>query len=263
MATSKDFSQRLLTVLSLLEMTPYRFSKTIGYKGAETIYRLLDGKIEPSVTFFKRVENSGLPINMEYLKENNFFEKPLLSYLKKGGYGNEIGINEGILYPCDLGKNYLKKIALHLIDEQEKEIELHLFTVFVSISGFHGLDFKFYFFMESDDKTTLHLDRKYSYIIEHDWRIISYVDHWTSVATYWRSQSLGFKTEEQDAWRRKYDKKIEHSLADVQNEILDIAKDEKAFFRKNSFLRVGDSPKLIFSSDTSLPDFHPDKFVKR
>ncbi len=64
-----EISARIDEVICLLHTNPNKFANALGYKRAQTIYDILDGKSAPSYDFFNRFTMSGYSvfINLRWL----------------------------------------------------------------------------------------------------------------------------------------------------------------------------------------------------
>lgn len=64
-----EISARIDEIICLLHTNPNKFANALGYKRAQTIYDILDGKSAPSYDFFSRFTMSGYSvfINLRWL----------------------------------------------------------------------------------------------------------------------------------------------------------------------------------------------------
>ena len=64
-----EISARIDEIICLLHTNPNKFANALGYKRAQTIYDILDGKSAPSYDFFNRFTMSGYSvfINLRWL----------------------------------------------------------------------------------------------------------------------------------------------------------------------------------------------------
>lgn len=68
-----EISARIDEIICLLHTNPNKFANALGYKRAQTIYDILDGKSAPSYDFFNRFAMSGYSvfINLRWLLTGN------------------------------------------------------------------------------------------------------------------------------------------------------------------------------------------------
>lgn len=64
-----DISERIITALDYLNVTPNKFGEILGYERSQTVYDIINRKSKPSFDFFCKYINSDISeiINIEWL----------------------------------------------------------------------------------------------------------------------------------------------------------------------------------------------------
>jgi len=119
-----DISERIYQVIEHLSITPNKFTKTLGYKRAQTIYDILNCKSAPSYDFFNRLFNS------EYSAMIN----PIWLLTGKGALTDNISSNQdrsSILPNCQScieKERTIKALEknVELLEKLNRSLELHI-----------------------------------------------------------------------------------------------------------------------------------------
>lgn len=101
----ENVSERLKKVLEVLKITPYEFSKVLGYKSPDSIYHILNGKQNISRSMIEKISQNYHDISINWLMvgQGSVFKDPLTALIGKKvnvhleGFGVE---GEVILVPC-------------------------------------------------------------------------------------------------------------------------------------------------------------------
>ena len=167
-------SERLLWILNHLNITPYRFSKKVGYKTPDSVYNIIRKKNFVSLGFLHKLKNTFPEINVDWLHLGN--GQPLVYNLKKGRYGDEYIIDGKILYPAGLSFLFLKKIAINFSEVLFTDHKNLSYIVKVKICAIEGLEFYFELFYY--DNGCKMKDRVYVLAVQPDWKVGIFFDYW-------------------------------------------------------------------------------------
>lgn len=101
----KDVSERLKELITMLNISPYEFSKVLGYKSPDSIYHILNGKQSLSRSMIENINTKYSQVNINWVLfgKGAMFNDPLTALI-----GQEVNVNlkdfeiEGVvsLIPC-------------------------------------------------------------------------------------------------------------------------------------------------------------------
>jgi len=227
---------RLKKKLDDLDVSPYQFSKDLGFKSPDTIYHILHGKNKISQRFILNLRKSKYNINPEWLLYGQGEE--LLYSPEKVGAGREYFIGHINQYPAKMPYSFMKNIARAFAKAMYIEPDDRSYLVKVRISIKEGLEFEYTTYNFYDE--TMYIDKCYSIIIQPDWEVVSFFDFWRVNEPSRRCDNL-FKI-----------KGVKHELAKALQPILDELKLRREAFEESRFLNLNDPFKEIYRTDSRI-----------
>lgn len=116
MGTNSEISERLATIISSEGLTPNAFAKRLGYKRAQTIYDIINGKSSPSCEFFVRFITAGFSVKwqIEWLING---DTPQVQAATTKTPENTCSLTEGRLIQLEKENERLRKRNEELIGE--------------------------------------------------------------------------------------------------------------------------------------------------
>jgi hypothetical protein len=234
-------NNRLQIAIGKLGITPYALSKKLNYKSPDTVYTILNSKSNMSENFLIRLEQSDLPINIEWLKKG--IGDPINLSLLKGGAGNEITCKNKILFPGDLNFDLIKKIATGFA----KTIGIEENSYLVKVKRFinFGLEFQYTTFQFEDEDPLF--SRQYTIALSPDWDVVAYFDFWGKTEGNYRGQDL-LKLNPNNK------QKFINAINPVQKLLMELISYEKNYdklFPEGSFLKNEDI-KTLYVTDPRI-----------
>lgn len=227
--------QRLLWVLSSLNVTPYKFSKDLGYKSPDTIYHIINGKNQMSNGFLEKVGKSTYKINPEWLKTGRGEE--FIYSIDKGDYGREFAFDGKLLYPARLPFYMLNTIAKKFANVLFHSPELTSYRAKVKVSAIEGLEFKFEQFDIFEDQ--VYDDKYYIVILKPDWTIGLCFDYWRVDLPTRRCQDI---LKISDSYEQAFTNALYIILKDVES--------NPHVFDAIPFLEIDDKFKELYRTDS-------------
>lgn len=208
----KTQATRLQYILSELQITPYEFSKVLGYKSPDSIYHVLNGIQNISTNMLNRIRNTEYEINENWL----ITEKgtPFVKRVTKGEYGNEYFSNGIVIYPARLNFYDIRKLAGKLADVIFYAPDSNNYTVKARASLNEGLEFIYTtYYIESNKR---HYDKQYALSISPNWKITNFFDYWRLEQKTRRCQNLLYLTNDS---RLTYAESFETKVREILDEL--------------------------------------------
>lgn len=169
MNVEEKLGANLAKLLVKLDITPYKFSKDLGYKSPDSIYSMLNGQAGFSSSFFERLEKAYPKINFGYLL--NGFGEVFINKIDNTNFGMDVPF-----YPAELGFDHLKNTVLDIAKRVFPLCENDSFVIRVRRALTRGLELEITKYV-IDDK--LFLDKVYNLLIMPDWKLGSAFEHWS------------------------------------------------------------------------------------
>lgn len=239
----KSSFSRLQFAISKLEVTPYEFSRKIGYKRPDLVYQVLNNKKNISDNMIKRISDSEFNINIDWLKTGK--GTPFVKKLLKGSYGNEYSANGEIVYPARLRFREVRQIALgfaNIIGELENRGN---YEVKARPSIQEGIEFIFTTYGIEENKR--YNDDQYVLIMSPEWKVELFFDFWRVDSPNRRCQNLYSLMEEK---KTKYQSRFENVVCDIIESI------DKSYFEYhergiffNSLNKDEDGFAILYNTD--------------
>jgi hypothetical protein len=210
--------KRLQWIIGELGMTPYQFSKELGYKSPDTVYHIINGINKISDNFAKNLDESGFHINSFWVLKGR--GEPFKFKLTQGQHGNEYSAGGRIIYPGRLDFYWVNRIAKCFADiifadpffspvEESYRVEVRKCAV-------EGLEFIYTTY--NFDKGKKYLQKYFSIILQPDWKVTCYFDFWRIEEESRRGQNLLDLSETFDSTASE---QFENSLYLLLNGIVD------------------------------------------
>lgn len=231
--------KRLQKLLIELDISPYKFSKDLGYKSPDTIYHIINGYNGMSNSFLKRVEESEHCINIEWLLTG--LGEAINKKMKFKGYGSELCSDSKIIYPSELDFYFLKRLSQGFASVLNIEEKSYSISIRTSLNS--GIEFYFKTFMI--DSENILPDNYYVLILQPDWKISSFFDFWRVQEPSIRCQNLLELYE--DASQR-----FENKTFEVYKDIEKLIKNKQYKYLPEKFLKDGDSFVELYLTDSRL-----------
>lgn len=237
-------SARLQYILSELQITPYEFSKKLGYKSPDSIYHILNGVQKISTNMLNRIRNTEYEINENWLVTEK--GTPFIKRVVKGEYGNEYFSNGMVIYPARLNIYDVKKLAKKLAEVIFYDPESTNFKVKARTSLIEGIEFIYTtFFIDSNER---HYDRQYSLNISPNWKITNFFDYWRIEEKSRRCQNLLDLTNDS---RLTYIEEFETKVRGILDELDKDYFDEKFYSDKfDSECKTNDGYIELYETDS-------------
>ena len=186
MSKSKTQGERLTLLIQQLGITPYQFSKDMGYKRPDSIYKLTNKQGNLSGKFLSKLKEIHPEVSMNWLL--NGVGEMFTDKIKNEDFGAEPKISGPEVYPARLSYNGLKKLATAFSNCLWKYPEEELFKMEVRKAMTDGLELKITRYYKEEDQ--LVKDRVYSILIMPDWNISGFFDFWRVDMDSRRGQNL-------------------------------------------------------------------------
>lgn len=170
--TATESQGSLLSQLLLeLGITPYKFSKELGYKSPDSIYAIINGQTGISGRFLERLKEVYPNVNVNFLV-NGLGEK-FINKIDRGGCGNELSV-----YPAELSYDHLRSISLDFLKKVVYDIEDKSIMIRARRAVFRGLELELSQYFIYDHYKML--DKINTLILLPDWQVGVSFDHWGS-----------------------------------------------------------------------------------
>lgn len=157
--------KRLQWLLTDLDVTPYAFAKSLGYKSPDTVYHIINGINGMSKAFLNKIELKYYNINVSWLLTGRGvpFGSNLSNILPGRYYSGYIEIS-----PVHLDHHYFKllseKVAGMIFENGVNED----YIVSVRTCGISAVEFVFTTYIIIGNERTV--NRKYSAILQPNWK---------------------------------------------------------------------------------------------
>jgi len=167
MDTNLDtIGKRLQWILNDLDITPYAFSKALGFKSPDSVYHIFNGRNGLSKVFMDKIEKSDFKINVSWLLTGRGvpYISMIFNSLPGRYYADKVEIT-----PAKLDKHYLKLFADKMADLIFENGINEDFTVAVRICGISGVEYLFTSFSKFGKERIV--NRKYTAILQPNWKV--------------------------------------------------------------------------------------------
>lgn len=231
--------QRMTRVLSELNISPYKFSKELGFKRPDTLYQFINGQINMSDRFKEAVKATSYNINLEWIDTGK--GQPFVYKIRKGQYGLEFSIDGRIIYPARLDFYFVKRIAQDFVKIIIPNWEHESFIVEVRNSDVEGLEFRYTTFGIEDG--IKYKENYFTIILSHEWIVLKLSEFWNIDQPNRRAENLMRIGGE---YKESISQAFENALYRILN---DIEKDKELFDRGQFVLEDGGYQE-IYRSDS-------------
>lgn len=231
--------QRMTKILSELNISPYKFSKELGFKRPDTLYQFISGQINMSDRFREAVKATSYNINLEWIDTGK--GQPFVYKIRKGQYGMEFSIDGIIVYPARLDFHFVKRIAQDFVKIIIPNWEYASFIAEVRNSETEGLDFRYTTFGIEDG--IKYKENYFTVILSDEWIVLKHSEYWNIDQRNRRGENLLRNNGE---FKESRSQAFENALYRILN---DIEKDKEIFDRGQFVLPEGGFQE-IYRSDS-------------
>lgn len=235
----ENSGDRMTKVLSELKISPYKFSKELGFKRPDTLYQFISGQINMSERFREAIRATPYNINLDWIDTGK--GQPFIYKITRGRYGLEYFIDGKIVYPARLDFHFIKRIAHDFAKIIIPNWEFASYLIEVRNSGVEGLDFRYTTFGIEDG--VKYNDHYFTIILSHEWEVLNFSEFWRIDEPSRRAENLmRLGSDFVELYSQAFENALYLILGEIEN--------DKEIFVRGQFVLPEGKYQEIYRSDS-------------